>query len=139
TLLLFHVNFANGINTSLSIYLSILIDVVRKGMTLTSHTLIYHCLIYLHQTILQNRFLKVSAIAYMSKSVLNSLLSITNIIIFRATNRREGCTTAESIGFAGFMCTRFKKLICVKNEPGFRQTRLRLHGVLGSTDDNKYT
>jgi len=37
-------------------------------MTLTSHTLIYHCLIYLHQTILQNRFLKVSAIAYMSKS-----------------------------------------------------------------------
>ena len=37
-------------------------------MTLTSHTLIYHCLISLHQTIVQNRFLKVSAIAYMSKS-----------------------------------------------------------------------
>ena len=37
-------------------------------MTLTSHTLIYHCLIYLHPTILQNGFLKVSAIAYMSKS-----------------------------------------------------------------------
>src|SRR4029434_5717304 len=30
-----------------------------------------------------------------------------------------------------FMCTRFKKLICVKNEPGFRQTRLRLHGASG--------
>src|SRR4029434_1662698 len=42
-----------------------------------------------------------------------------------------GCTTAESIGFAGFMCTRFKKLICVKNELGFRQTRLRLHEALG--------
>ena len=27
-------------------------------MTLTSHTLIYDCLIYLHQTIVQNRFLK---------------------------------------------------------------------------------
>src|SRR4029434_7154501 len=39
------------------------LSVVRKGMTLTSHTLIYHCLIYLHQTIFQ-----VSAIAYMSKS-----------------------------------------------------------------------
>ena len=37
-------------------------------MKLTSHTLIHHCLIYLHQTIVQNRFLKVSAIAYMSKS-----------------------------------------------------------------------
>ena len=38
-----------------------------------------------------------------------------------------GCTTADSIGFAGFMCTRFKKWICVKNESGFRQTRLLLH------------
>src|SRR4029434_8110480 len=44
------------------------LSVVRKGMTLTSHTLIYHCLIYLHQTIFQKTVLKVSAIAYMSKS-----------------------------------------------------------------------
>ena len=46
-------------------------------MTLTSHTLIYHCLIYLHQTILQNRVLKVSAIAYMSKSDVKSLTEVS--------------------------------------------------------------
>src|SRR4029434_10188805 len=50
TLLLFHVNFPNGINTNVS--------VIMKGMTLTSHTLIYHCLIYLHQTIFQKTFFK---------------------------------------------------------------------------------
>ena len=37
------------------------------------------------------------------------------------------------------MCTRFKKLICVKNEPGFRQARLCLHGVLVEVNSNLIT